>query len=145
MYKLILIVLAVLLSTPTKAVDSGCEAGLYTYEAMIINRSNGKDGVYDGDTVWLKVRLGFGIEYELGPTRLYGINAPEMRGEESAKGRESRDFISSILPRNQWFMINSIKDEKGKYGRYLVVLCPGGVNVNQLLVSKGYAEKRVYK
>jgi len=84
---------------------------LYHYKALITS-------VYDGDTVTATVDLGLFIKKEKVKIRLYGINAPELRGETLKQGRESRDFLRSLVL-NQKVVIQTIKDGKGKYGRYL--------------------------
>ena len=51
---------------------------LYTYRADVIE-------VKDGDSITLDVDLGFGLSKEI-EARLYGINAPEIRGKEKEHG-----------------------------------------------------------
>jgi micrococcal nuclease len=112
----------------------------YTYKAKIIS-------VYDGDTVRADIDLGFGIENRglngKGQSlRLYGINAPEMRGEQKKDGVKSRDRLRELIL-GKTLIIQTIKDKKGKYGRYLVkIQLEDGTIVNDLLVSEGLA---VYK
>jgi len=38
-------------------------------------------------------------------------------------------------------IIKTIKDRKGKYGRYLTIIYKDGVNINELLIKKGHAIK----
>jgi micrococcal nuclease len=55
---------------------------MYEYKALIIS-------VYDGDTVTALVDLGFFVKKEA-KLRLYGIDTPEIRGEEREKGLISK-------------------------------------------------------
>ncbi|HFD87662.1 MAG TPA: hypothetical protein ENJ35_08300, partial [Gammaproteobacteria bacterium] len=38
----------------------------------------------------------------------------------------------------------TIKDKKGKYGRYIAEILLDGININDALVSNGYAQYRDY-
>lgn len=108
---------------------------LYTYKADIIS-------IYDGDTVTAIVDLGFNTHTKQS-IRLYGIDAPEVKGETRGEGLKSRDWlITKIL--NKSVIIKTIKDKKGKYGRYLGILYLNGENINDSLVSNGYAVYRDY-
>ena len=101
--------------------------------------------VYDADTVRLTVDPGFGLTFNLGSCRLFGINAPEMRGQEREKGILARDFVRDILGAQDAFTIHTIKDKKGKYGRYLVkIYLDDGTYLNDLIVSEGHAVAREY-
>lgn len=84
---------------------------LYHYKALITS-------VYDGDTVTATLDLGLFIKKEKVKIRLSGINAPELRGETLEQGRKSRDFLRSLIL-NKEVIIQTIKDGKGKYGRYI--------------------------
>lgn len=133
----------------------------YQYHATLNQRSSGANPIYDADTVHLKVKKGFkwsvdfgfhigfdislSVNYALGACRLYGIDAPEMRGAEREKGIIARDFLRDLMAKNPEFMVKTHKDTKGKYGRYLVdIFLEDGTHVNALLVEKGYAEWKNY-
>lgn len=75
--------------------------------------------------------------------RLYGINAPELRGDEKAEGFKSRDYLRSLI-QDKEVIIKTIKDETEKYGRYLGKIYLGGFYVNDDLVQKGYAKTAEY-
>jgi micrococcal nuclease len=108
---------------------------MYTYRAKIIS-------VYDGDTVTAIVDLGFGITNKV-KVRLKGINAPEVRGEQKVYGIAAREFLKNeVLNKN--IVIQTFKDKKGKYGRYIGVLWVDDLNINELLVEQGHAETREY-
>lgn len=139
---------------------------LYWYRARVVS-------VYDADTVYLDLDLGTGV-HNLGhdgrglPVRLYGINAPELRGEEKEAGYAARDALISLLApgaeisglESDWrravlpddagyVTVNTIRDEGGKYGRLLAqvyVQAPDGrwTHVNKRLVDLGHARDREY-
>lgn len=105
--------------------------------------------VYDGDTCRVDLDLGFGVWKMNETLRLNRINAPEMRGEEKAAGRLSRDYLRGLIL-DQDVMIHSIKDSKGKYGRFLAeiwlfdALQNEWHNINDMLVTAGHAEYHDY-
>lgn len=135
----------------------------YLYKAQVIR-------VLDGDTFETDIDLGFGV-WNRGITfRLYGINAPETRVnktkgitlEEVAKGKETTRIVENVLASNRpTILINSVKDKKEKFGRFLAKVyiptaqwCGGSygevdtiffdnekyVSLNDYLVSQGYAK-----
>ena len=113
---------------------------LYHYKALITS-------VYDGDTVTATVDLGLFIKKEKVKIRLYGIDAPELRGETLEKGRESRDFLRSLIL-DEEIVIQTIKDTKGKYGRYIAKLWMekegNTICINDYIVDKGLAVYKQY-
>ena len=113
---------------------------LYHYRAVV-------QSVYDGDTCTVDIDLGLNVWVRKEKLRLYGINAPEMRGAEKEAGKKSRDFLRQQIDGKEIF-IQTIKDKKGKYGRYLanIWLEKDGdwININELLVSEGYAVYKAY-
>lgn len=116
---------------------------LYRYQAEITK-------VYDADTITADVDLGFHTWRKGEKLRLYGINAPEVRGIEKPEGIVARDALRArILGKN--VTICTIKasksrriDKRGKYGRYLAKIYLDGENINDWLVAKGFAEYRNY-
>ncbi len=105
--------------------------------------------VYDGDTIRVEIDFGFGMIWR-GNTgkgvsiRLYGIDTPEIRGEERPDGLIARDKLrEEILGKN--IVLKTIKDKTGKYGRYLgIIIKEDGTNINEWLISEGLAERRYY-
>ncbi len=79
--------------------------------------------------------------------RLSDINSPEVRGDEREAGLISRDWLRAKIL-NKEVIIETIKDKKGKYGRWLgeVWINEGTeyLNVNMLLVTNGMAESVEY-
>ncbi|ODC01215.1 nuclease [Candidatus Thiodiazotropha endoloripes] len=108
----------------------------YTYRATIT-------GVYDGDTVTADIDLGLSTWVHGEKLRLHRIDAPEVRGAERPAGLESRDWLrEKVLGKT--VIIQTIKDRKGKYGRYLAEIWLNRQNVNDLIVAAGHAEYRDY-
>ena len=104
----------------------------YKYSAFV-------ESVYDGDTITISIDCGFGIVLKKQKIRLYGINTPEVRGEERELGLISRNKLrEKILNKN--IVIETIKDKKGKYGRYLGIIYYEGENINDWLVKNNLAK-----
>tara|TARA_B110000967_G_C18473605_1_gene358594 strand:- start:244 stop:579 length:336 start_codon:yes stop_codon:yes gene_type:complete len=108
----------------------------YVYKATI-------ESIYDGDTVTCTIDCGFGVKLTKQKIRLYGINCPEMRGDNKVKGKESRDALRVKLM-NKTILLKTIKDKKGKYGRYLGILYLGDENINDWIVDNNYGIKANY-
>lgn len=113
---------------------------MYRYKAEVVR-------VIDGDTVDLIVDLGFSMRMQE-RFRLYGINTPETRTrdlEEKAAGIRAKQYLIARLSGVQSLQIETHKDKKGKFGRYLCSLLDvsegGDININRELVRKGYAEE----
>jgi micrococcal nuclease len=107
----------------------------YFYNALITK-------VYDGDTVTAEIDLGFNVKI-VEKIRLFGINAPELRGAEKTKGILSKDELTKLVI-NKYVLLQTVKDKKEKYGRFLGIIHLGGININQLLVEGGFAENKEY-
>ncbi|MEZ4874677.1 MAG: thermonuclease family protein [Flavobacteriaceae bacterium] len=103
---------------------------MYQYKAKIID-------VYDGDTVTAVVDLGF-LHFQEMKLRLYGIDTPELKGEEREQGLVVRDILRGLILDKE-VMIHSYKDKQGKYGRYLATIFLDGLNINNWLVDEGHA------
>ncbi len=112
------------------------QPNLYTYMGKVTS-------VYDGDTVTAEIDLGFSTWIHGEKLRLYGINAPEVRGAERPQGLVSRDWLREKLVGKN-VLIRTMKDKKGKYGRYLVEILLDGENINDKLVEEGLAEYKDY-
>ena len=115
------------------------EKSLYHYRAKVTY-------IYDGDTITVDIDLGLKVFVHGEKIRLNRINTPEIRGAEREAGLKARDFLREKIMDKDIF-IETIKDRKGKYGRYLgEIYLPNErgklVNINDLLVKKGFA---VYK
>lgn len=113
----------------------------YHYRAVI-------KSVYDGDTCTADIDLGLHIWAHDEKLRLYGINAPELRGDERPEGLKARDYLRSMIDGRE-VMIQTIKDKKGKYGRYLARIwlkdeAGNWADVNKQMVDAGHAVYKEY-
>ncbi|RMF66757.1 MAG: nuclease [Calditrichaeota bacterium] len=114
---------------------------LYTYRAKIVS-------VYDGDTVHADIDLGLSTWIKAEKLRLARINAPELRGPERDKGLVARDFLRQKIL-DQQVIVETIKDKKGKFGRYIAEIWLKNeqgefVNVNDIMVQAGHAVYQEY-
>ena len=126
---------------------------MFDYMATIV-------GVVDGDTVDCDIDLGFGVWLKNQRIRLYGINAPETRTkdlEEKKAGIEAKLRLIAMMSNK--FLLTTVKDKKGKYGRILGIinipetkqLDKNGkktkhifIDINKKLVEEGHAKKADY-
>ena len=111
--------------------------GMYSYRADIVR-------LIDGDTVEADIDLGFSVSIRL-KLRLYGIDTPEVRGEERERGLEAKLALAELIDQCSPITVQTYKDITGKYGRYLATLMgvtEGGVviNLNDQLVKDGWAK-----
>jgi len=115
---------------------------LYHYKAKVLE-------IYDADTIRVEINLGFGFTWRGSDNRgveirLFGLNAPEMRGTEKETGIKSRDRLrEQILDKE--ITLKTIKDKSEKFGRYLgIIIKKDGTNINEWLISEGLAIKKTY-
>lgn len=109
---------------------------VYTYKAFVTS-------VYDGDTITCDIDCGFGIVLKKQKIRLYGLNAPEVRGESKELGIITRDKLRERIL-NKDIYLKTIKDKKGKYGRYIATIYIETENINDWLVQNNLAVKAEY-
>ena len=69
---------------------------------------------------------------------MYGINTPEIRGTEKKEGIKVRDILKQKILGKQ-IILKTIKDKKGKYGRYLGIIFLDNVNINEWLIDNHFA------
>ena len=104
---------------------------LYHYRAHVTK-------VYDGDTVTVDLQLGCDVVLKGQKIRLYGINTPEMRGDDKIAGKAARDFLrEKVLDKK--ITVKTLKDKSGKYGRLLGILFIDDIDLNELLITEGHA------
>ncbi len=106
---------------------------MYTYRALVKK-------IYDGDTITVDIDLGLRVWLRGQKIRLLGIDAPEIRGAQRQLGLISKRHLSDLIL-GKTIVIKTYKDKKGKYGRWLGIVCYNNINVNGWMVSKGYAER----
>ena len=110
--------------------------GQYIYSARL--KKN-----YDGDTVTVYLNVGFGIRITR-KLRLAQIDTPELRGSlaEKKAGKAAKLIVKEWL-KDTDFIVETIRDRTGKFGRYLAiihVLNQGEwINLNDWLVTNDYA------
>lgn len=88
--------------------------------------------VHDGDTVTLRIPE---RDFDF-PLRLLDIDAPELHQEH---GHESRDWLRSWVEGREVEVKINFHNRVDKYGRLLGHLFVDGMNVNEILVIRGYA------
>lgn len=110
---------------------------LYFYNAIVTS-------VYDGDTIRANIDLGFNTWIFHQKLRFYGIDTPEIRGEERPFGLIAKDFVLERIPVGTDIQVMTQKDATGKYGRYLAtIFYDGGKNLNEELLTSGNAERYI--
>lgn len=94
--------------------------------------------VVDGDTMHVCVDLG--MEVKVSTTiRIYGIDAPELKTPE---GKKTKAVVEQwVAEHNGQIVVNTFKDRREKYGRYLGVISAEGVSLGELLVNLGLAKR----
>ena len=103
---------------------------MYEYRAYVTK-------VYDGDTITVDIDLGFEVWLKGQKLRLSGIDTPEVRGSSRSEGLKARDALRVMILEK----VISIKSHgRGKYGRWLADIYLEGVNINQRLLSEGFAK-----
>lgn len=129
--------------------------------------------LYDGDTIYYHVDLGYDVWGTFQTGRLLDINSPEIRPLKTrAEGLESKNALwrfiqqhalnrhATVRPFGFQMRLKSVPatnkhlpDErvmkKGKYGRWLVGLFGADdngrvVDLNELMIREGYAEPADY-
>lgn len=109
--------------------DPAC--GLYQYRAQTVR-------VIDGDTIVADVDLGFHTWRRDERLRLAGIDAPEPSGETRDAGVRATQALRERIEGRE-LVICTLKDEREKYGRYLVLIYDGDQQVNDWMVAQGFA------
>lgn len=117
------------------------ENPLYSYKAIVTE-------VYDGDTCTVNIDLGLHCWIKSEKIRLNRINAPELKGKDRNNGLKSRDFLRSLIL-NKKIIIQTLKDKREKYGRYLGEVWikndkGENENVNDILVKNNFAKYQKY-
>ena len=106
--------------------------------------------VYDGDTIYADIDLGFNIWLNNQSIRLNGINTPEIRTKnkvEKMAGNIVTEFVKQIMPPGEEVMlisndIENLEDniKSGKFGRIIGDIILGkDVELANLLLEKQYA------
>jgi micrococcal nuclease len=99
------------------------------------------ESVYDGDTITCDINVGFDIVIDDAKIRLYGIDAPELRGVEREQGIVSRDALRELIDGKD---ITMVYHGKGKYFRYVGEPYLDTINICDWMVRNRYAEYKNY-
>jgi micrococcal nuclease len=103
----------------------------YKYKGLV-------NSVFDGDTLNMDIDLGFGVWLRNQKIRLYGINAPELKGLTKEAALKSKSRLTELVLGKQ-IIIETIQDKKEKYGRWLGKIFVRDLLINKVLVSEGFA------
>lgn len=106
---------------------------MYEYTAKCIR-------VIDGDTVEILIDLGCDV-FKKETIRLYGINAPEKKGDTKQAAINSTIYLHHQLMEE--FLIRTIKDKGDKYGRLLGILVK--ININKEKLLQYYSNEELFK
>lgn len=106
---------------------------MYLYSAYVMK-------IYDGDTLTVRVDLGFNI-FTVQRLRLARINAWEVRGTERPAGLIARDWLRTQILGNE---VEVETSKTGKYGRYIAEVSHNGSNISDALVANSHAVYRDY-
>lgn len=105
--------------------------------------------VVDGDTL----QLTYPNDDWYYPTRLIGIQAPEMNGPYTTQGcygPQAKQFMTDLLPVGSEVIVQkdiSDEDRNGRRLRHVFLVAPGTQDaylVSEILVLGGFAEARSY-
>lgn len=119
----------------------------YVYEAKLVD-------IHDGDTITVEIDLGFEIKFKT-KIRFYGINTPELKILDENKklidnleGTKSLEVLKTLINIDDLIIIETIKDKKEKFGRYLANIYTFKENkqifINQYLLENNLAVKMKY-
>lgn len=111
---------------------------LYYYKAIV-------DKVIDGDTLNLRIDLGFKIIWDVN-CRLAGINTPELKSPDpilKEGAHKAKEYVETLLKAGDEITIKSKKLDK--YGRPVVEVyySTDGIHLNTELLFQGLA--KIYK
>jgi micrococcal nuclease len=93
--------------------------------------------IIDGDTIFADIVIeDFDLKISKS-IRLFGINAPELRGESQKEGERSKEFLRDTLD-NQEVFLYKVK-QQDKFGRVLGIIFIDTLNVNEMIFESGHA------
>lgn len=107
---------------------------MYEYGAWLVK-------FVDGDTIHARIDLGLDISIQQ-TLRFFGINAPEMSTSEGqVSAAWVKGWFTAHCPPDGRFVLQTTKDRREKYGRYLATILSVDRlhNLNQEIVAAGMA------
>lgn len=105
---------------------------MYSYRATVL------DWV-DGDTLVVEIDLGFYVK-RTERIRLMRINTPEMRSEipyHIRKAKHARMVAKKFCPEGSTVKLETFKNKRDMYARYLAEVYFEGQNVSDYLLGEG--------
>lgn len=105
---------------------------MYHYRAKVLE-------LIDGDTLAIEIDLGFRTRIDR-TVRVFGFNAPEIRGPERERGLAAKAYAIQQVPVGSFVEVRSFKPDGGdKYGRYLAnVTLEDGRDFALMMVQAGH-------
>jgi endonuclease YncB( thermonuclease family) len=105
--------------------------------------------IYDGDTVWVNIDLGFDLVLKNKSLRFSEFDAweinrvrrtVEITDEEIVKGKQARDALVKLISDQQLFLESEKQtDPYGRLNGTLYFYSDGWVNVTKWLIENGHA------
>ncbi len=98
--------------------------------------------ISDGDSLVGDLGQGFSDWKVSQKLRLMGLDTNEIRrgrgrdAEDVQHGKMARDYLRGILVVGETYVVQTHEIEAGKYGRWLITLWVGALNVNKSLIRK---------
>jgi endonuclease YncB( thermonuclease family) len=105
---------------------------MYHYRVKKINK------VFDGDTISLKLDLGFNMSIDK-VFRLASINTPELKGKNKKDALKAKEFLENKLDSDSEIIAITYKNKLDENGFYFIDLIIEGININKQMVYEGYA------
>jgi micrococcal nuclease len=104
---------------------------MFEYQAKILT-------VHDGDTCRADIDLGFGVSLKNQSLRVFGIDTPETSTDA---GKLAREHARTLLTGGLIVRVETFKDSKEKYGRYLTkIRLPDGSDYGSAMIAAGHAK-----
>lgn len=122
-----------LYNAQSSGANSTRERTEYIFESRFIS-------AYDGDSLTLLDDLGHNVTVK-SKVRLKGLDTPELRGGTPLTKQAAkivRDYVI-LWCEGEELINSSLKDDKDKYGRYLIELYKEGILLNHHLIEIGFA------
>ena len=119
----------------------------FIYEAKVLD-------IHDGDTISVEIDCGFQLSFK-DKIRFFGVNAPELKIKnenkkmiENTLGTQTLNVVKDFIKVGDTILIETIKDKKEKYGRYLAKIFitknKKQICLNDYLLTNGYVVKMIY-
>ena len=100
--------------------------------------------IYDGDSFRADIDLGLFTWLRRQAFRLFGVDAPELRGQTIVAGRLARDEFIRLTAGHEYLWVRTFRDNKEKYGRWLALVFTDqadvdeATSINRQLLQSGF-------